>query len=164
MPLDYKLQITNYKVKLDFMIIFDEKEIEKPVLISCDLWQNESVMNQQITIEVSEQVWRRASVLAEQKRQTPEDVLEEWLEETVAETRIEDLTDDEILALTELKFNDAQQNDFSRLLEKNREEDLDLSEKRRLDELMRDYENGLLRKSKALRVAVERGLIAPLGE
>jgi hypothetical protein len=30
--------------------------------------------------------------------------------------------------------------------------------------LMHSYETGLLRKSKALRVAVERGLIAPLGK
>lgn len=65
-------------------------------------------MNQQITIEVSEQVWRRASILAELKKRKPEDVLEEWLEETVAETRLEDLTDDEILSLTELKFDDKE--------------------------------------------------------
>ena len=121
-------------------------------------------MNQQITIEVSEQVWRRASILAQQKSRKPEDVLEEWLEETVAETQVEDLTDEEILALTELKFNDEQQNNFSHLLEKNREGDLNSSEKRSLDALMRTYENGLLRKSKALRVAVERDLIAPIAE
>ncbi len=121
-------------------------------------------MNQQITIEVSEQVWRRANILAEQKSRKPEDVLEEWLEETVAETRIEDLSDEEILALTENKFDDERQKKFSLLLTRNREEVLADSEKRELDELMRTYENGLLRKSKALRVAVERGLIAPLNQ
>jgi hypothetical protein len=120
------------------------------------------VMNQQITIEVSEQVWRRASILAEQKSRQLEDVLEEWLEETVAETRIEDLSDEEVLALTESRFDDERQRDFSRLLERNREGILDDSEKRELDQMMQIYENGLLRKSKALRVAVERGLIAPL--
>jgi len=120
------------------------------------------VMNQQITIEVSEQVWRRANVLAEQNRRKPENVLEEWLEETVAETRTEDLTDEEILALTENKFDDEQQNNFSLLLERSREGTLNDERKRELDEMMRIYENGLLRKSKALRVAVERGLIAPL--
>lgn len=119
-------------------------------------------MNQQITIEVSEQVWRRANVLAERKKQNPEAVLEEWLEETVAETRIEDLTDEEILALTDLHFSGGEQENFSRLLEKNRENDLTKTEKRELDMLMRTYESGLLRKSKALREAVERGLIEPL--
>lgn len=121
-------------------------------------------MNQQITIEVSEQVWRRAIVLAKQKSRKPEDVLEEWLEETVAETRVEDLTDEEILALTENRFDDERQRKFSRLLERNREGILENSEKRELDEMMQIYENGLLRKSKALRVAVERGLIASLSE
>ena len=119
-------------------------------------------MNQQITIEVSEQVWRRANILAEQKSRKPEDVLEEWLEETVAETRIEDLTDEEILALAKNKFDDEQQRSFSLLLENNREGILSDAEKNELDEMMRIYENGLLRKSKALRVAVERGLVAPL--
>lgn len=118
-------------------------------------------MNQQITIKVSERVWRRASILAEQNRRQPEEILEEWLEETVAETRIEDLTDQEVLALTEIQFDDKQ-HDFSRLLEKNRENNLDSSQKSELDALMRAYENGLLRKSKALRIAVERGLIEPL--
>ncbi len=119
-------------------------------------------MNQQTTIEVSEQVWRRANVLAQQNQRKPENVLEEWLEETVAETQIEDLTDEEILALTENKLDDEQQNNFSLLLELNCEGTLNDEGKRKLDEMMRIYENGLLRKSKALRVAVERGLIAPL--
>jgi len=121
-------------------------------------------MNQQITIEVSEQVWRRASVLAELKKQKLEDVLEEWLEETAAETHVEDLTDEEVLNLTKLKFDETRQENFSRLLEKNRENDLNADEKRELDALMHTYETGLLRKSKALRAAVERGLIAPLAE
>ena len=121
-------------------------------------------MNQQITIEVSEQVWRRAKILAEQKSRKLEDVLEEWLEETVAETRIEDLSDDEVLVLTESRFDEERQRDFSRLLERSREGILDDSEKRELDRLMGIYETGLLRKSKALRVAVERGLIAPLSQ
>lgn len=119
-------------------------------------------MNQQITIVVSEQAWRRANVLAEQKKQKPEAVLEEWLEETVAETRIEDLTDEEILALTDLHFDDGEQEIFSRLLEKNQENNLKKTERHELDMLMRTYESGLLRKSRALREAVKRGLIKPL--
>jgi hypothetical protein len=39
---------------------------------------------------------------------------------------------------------------------------LDDDEKRRLDELMRVYERGLLRKAQALRAAVRRGLREPL--
>ena len=119
-------------------------------------------MNQQITIKVSEQVWQRASVLAKQKRRKIENVIEELLEETVSETRVEDLSDEEVLALTQLQFTSSQQKTFSRLLKKKRENLLTAKEKLQLDELMRVYENGLLRKSKALRVAVQRGLIPPL--
>ncbi len=119
-------------------------------------------MNQQIIIEISEQVWRRANILAEQNKRKPEDVLGEWLEETVAETRIEDLTDEEILALAESKFNDEQQTNFSRLLEMNRENSLSQTDKAALDAMMRTYENGLLRKSKALREAVKRRIIVSI--
>lgn len=121
-------------------------------------------MNQQITIEVSQQVWQRASVLAERRNRKLEEVLEEWLEEAVAETRVEDLTDDEVLSLTGIVFDEGDQEKFSRLLEKNREGALEPEEKIELERLTRLYETGLLRKSQALRVAVERGLLAPLAE
>lgn len=119
-------------------------------------------MNQEVTIKVSEQVWQRASIIAKQKHRKIEKVIEDLLEETVSETKVEDLSDAEVLALTELKFSPTQQKNFSRLLKKNREKLLNPKDKIQLDELMRIYENGLLRKSKALRVAVERGLIPPL--
>lgn len=48
------------------------------------------------------------------------------------------------------------------LLARNREGTLDAEGQRQLDELMRIYEHGLLRKSQALRVAVQRGLREPL--
>lgn len=44
------------------------------------------------------------------------------------------------------------------MLARNREDALNEEERRQLDELMRIYEHGLLRKSQALRVAVQRGL------
>lgn len=119
-------------------------------------------MNQEVTIKISEQVWQRASVLAKQKHRKIEKVIEDLLEESISETKVEDLSDAEVLTLTNLQFNEKQQKSFSSLLKKNREKLLTNQEKLQLDELMRDYESGLLRKSKALRVAVERGLIPPL--
>lgn len=119
-------------------------------------------MPQQITIDVSEKVLQRASVLVREKSRNLKEVLEEWLEETIDEIRIEDLSDEEILALTESEFDDEQQRNFSRLLKRNREETLAQKEKLELDKMMKNYENGLLRKSKALREAVSRGLIASL--
>jgi hypothetical protein len=72
------------------------------------------------------------------------------------------LSDDEVLRLTELQLTPTQQKNFSRLLKKNRENLATAKDKIQLNELMQIYENGLLRKSKALRVAVQRGLIPPL--
>ena len=66
------------------------------------------------------------------------------------------------MALTELHLPPEQQDALSTLLERNQENTLDDDQRRRLDELMRVYERGLLRKAPALRVAVQRGLREPL--
>jgi len=119
-------------------------------------------MSQQITIEVSEQVVRQATEVAEHTRQRLEEVLAAWLEHHINERLVEGLSDEEVLKLTELRLSDEQQAAMNELLEQNREGTLDAEGQRRLDELMRRYEYGLLRKSQALRIAVQRGLLAPL--
>jgi hypothetical protein len=80
----------------------------------------------------------------------------------VTELPVEELPDAEVLALTELQLTNEQQATLSELLAQNQEGALDAEGQKQLDELMRLYEHGLLRKSQALRVAVQRGLIAPL--
>ena len=52
-----------------------------------------------------------------------------------------------------------QQEVFSDLLARQQEGQLNDIENRQLDELMQVYRRGLVRKAKALKVAVERGLI-----
>jgi hypothetical protein len=66
------------------------------------------------------------------------------------------------VAFTELRLTPEQQDALSTLLERSRENTLDDDQRRRLDELMRVYERGLLRKAQALRAAVQRGLLEPL--
>ena len=119
-------------------------------------------MSQQVTIQVSEQVIRQASQVAAQTHRSVEDVLAAWLESVTAERPVEELSDDEVLALAELRLTDEQDASLSELLERNREGALDAAGQRELDEMMRLYEQGLLRKSQALRVAVQRGLREPL--
>lgn len=80
----------------------------------------------------------------------------------IAERPVEELTDEEVLALSELRLADEQEMMFGRLLEQNREGSLDAAGQRQLDQLMRLYESGLLRKAQALRIAVQRGLREPL--
>ena len=119
-------------------------------------------MSRQITIEVSDEVARQASHVAAQTKRRLEDVLAGWLQSVISEMPVEALPDDELMALTELHLPPEQQAALSNLLERSRENMLDDDEKRRLDELMRVYERGLLRKAQALRAAVRRGLREPL--
>jgi hypothetical protein len=96
--------------------------------------------------------------VAAQTRRSVEDVLAAWLESVVVERPVEELSDDEVLALAELRLTDEQDARLSGLLERNLEGALDAAGQRELDEMMRLYEQGLLRKSQALKVAVRRCL------
>jgi hypothetical protein len=119
-------------------------------------------MSQQVTIQVSEHVIRQAAQVAAETQRSIEDVLAAWLESVTTERPVEELPDDEVLTLSELHLTDEQDASLSELLERNREGTLDEEGQRELDELMRLYEHGLLRKSQALKVAVQRGLREPL--
>ncbi len=119
-------------------------------------------MEQEITLTVSDNVWLYAKAVATQKKQRIEEVLSDWLEKVSSEIDFEKFSDAEILALAELKMPTNQQKILHNLLEKNGEGELTNLEKKELDEMMELYETATLRKSQALRIAVERGLIAPL--
>lgn len=119
-------------------------------------------MHEAITIQVSDRVVRRATLAAAQTQKRLEEVLADWLELVITDMPVDSLPDDEVMALTQLQPTPKQQDRLSDLLERNREKELDVDGKRELDELMRQYEGGLLRKAQALRVAVQRGLREPL--
>lgn len=119
-------------------------------------------MNQQITLTVSDNVWLYAKTVASRNKRRIEEVLSEWLEKFSSEIDVEKFSDSEVLALTELQIPPAQQKLLDAFQEKNGEGSLTNDEKKQFDALMEIYEDALLRKSQALRVAVERGLIPPL--
>ena len=119
-------------------------------------------MSEQITIRVSDRVARSAAHVAAQSQRRIEDVLADWLDRAVTELPVDELPDQEVLALTELQLAPEQQAALSELLMQNREGALNDEGQHRLDEMMRIYEHGLLRKAWALRVAVQRGLREPL--
>ena|SRR2546421_10102875 len=119
-------------------------------------------MSQQITLQISDEVARRATTIAAETERSIEEVLTAWLDALVNEVPIEALPDSEVISLTQLQLTEQQQDALSHLLTLNREGALDVAGRHQLDELMRLYEHGLLRKAQALRVAVHRGLIAPL--
>jgi hypothetical protein len=57
-----------------------------------------------------------------------------------------------------MQMESEQQEVFSDLLAHNREGQLSDTEVKQLDELMQVYRRGLVRKARAMKVAVERGL------
>ncbi|MBS1807992.1 MAG: hypothetical protein JST84_07355 [Acidobacteria bacterium] len=119
-------------------------------------------MSELVTLNLPDQVVRVAATIANRKRQALEEVLVEMLTTTAAETPIESLPDDEVLALSEMMMPKEQSDRLSELLAQQRENQLDGEDRKQLSQLMWFYEKGLLRKSQALREAVERGLREPL--
>ena len=106
-------------------------------------------------------VIRQAAQVAAQTQRSIEDVLAAWLESVTTERPVEELSDGEVLTRAELRLTDDEDASLSELLERSREGTLDAGGQSELDEMMRLYEHGL-RKSQAIKVAVQRGLREPL--
>src|SRR5712692_1813888 len=119
-------------------------------------------MNEIVTLELPEKLALRAKEVATRTHRRLEDVLVEWIDRAADEPPVESLTDEQVLALCELQMDTEQQEQLSDLLAANRENLLNHVERERLNELMRIYRRGLVRKAQALKVAVERGLRPPL--
>jgi hypothetical protein len=119
-------------------------------------------MGEVVTLEIPAETARRAREVAALTHRRLEDVLVEWLEHAVSEPPIESLPDDQLLTLCALQMEAAQQEALSDLLAGNREGVLNETERERLDDLMQHYRHGLVRKARALKAAVERGLRPPL--
>jgi hypothetical protein len=126
------------------------------------LSQGEELMYEQITLQVPDRVVRHAARKASQSQRRIDEILTEWLERAVTEMPVDELPDEEVLALTELQLTPPQESTLSELLERNREGTLNAGGRYGLDEVMHVYEHGLLRKAQALHVAVQRGLREPL--
>ena len=121
--------------------------------MQCDVGQKPYT----VTIQVSEHVIRQAAQVAAQTRHSIEDVLAAWPELVTTERPVEELSDGEVLTRAELRLTDDEDASLSELLERRREGTLDAGGQSELDEMMRLYEHGLLRKSQAIKVAVQRG-------
>jgi hypothetical protein len=119
-------------------------------------------MSETVTLQIPEEITLRAREMAARTRRRVEEVLVEWLDRAAVEPPVDSLPDDQILALCDLQMDAEQQAELSDLLARNREGQLDSTEHTRLEELMLVYRRGLVRKSQALKVAVERGLRPPL--
>jgi hypothetical protein len=120
-------------------------------------------MSEMITIEISEETARILREIAERTGREPGAVLSELVDRSITELPVESLPDDQVLGLCDLTMSTQDQTELSDLLDGQREGQLDEPRRARLAELMQVYRRGLVRKSEALRVAVQRGLCPPLG-
>ncbi len=120
-------------------------------------------MGRKITLELPDDVSRYARTIAERTDKSLEAVLLEWLNLALNDA-VEALPDDQILALCNATLDDDAQDALQTLLDKQAEGELSTEESARLDALMQRYRRGLVQKARAHKVAVERGLLKPLGE
>ncbi|MBD2773595.1 hypothetical protein [Iningainema tapete] len=75
---------------------------------------------------------------------------------------ISELTDEQVLALTELQMEPDQDERLSNLLNQQQSGIFTSEDYQELQDLMQIYKEGLLRKATALNEAVKRGLMEPL--
>ncbi len=119
-------------------------------------------MNETVTLELPGIIASQARAVAAVTRRQFEDVLTEWIEYSVTELPVELLSDEQVVAWCDMQMPSEEQEVLDNLLIRNREEQLTETETRELDALMQIYRRGLVRKGRAWKVAVERGLKAPL--
>lgn len=127
-------------------------------------------MSVQIAITLSEEAYRQAERFARLANCDLATVLTNTIErslppvslqvETIAP--VSTLSDEEVLALTQLQMESDADKRLSELLDCQQEGWLSEGDRVELDALMQVYQEGLLRKATALREAVRRGLIEPL--
>lgn len=125
-------------------------------------------MVMQVTVDLPEETYRRAKRLAQLTQREVGDVLADTLTlslPSLAEGKalpIQEMTDVQVLALTQLQLSAEEDERLSILLDRQQAEELIDAERPELNRLLQVYQEGLLLKSEALAEAVSRGLIPPL--
>jgi hypothetical protein len=118
-------------------------------------------MSDKVTIELPDELARRARAMAAAGHRRLEDAVVEWIRRAVSEPEVEALPDNEVLRLCDATLEPADQDELSGLLADSREGRLDAAGHARLDDLMALYRRGLVLKARAWREAVTRGLRTP---
>lgn len=127
-------------------------------------------MSTQITITLSDEVYQRAERFARLANRDVASVLADTIQLSIPPVRaniielepVSALSDQQVMALTELQMEPDQDTRLSELLDRQQAGILAEDERPELQTLMQIYQEGLLRKATALSEAVKRGLIEPL--
>jgi pyruvate-formate lyase len=127
-------------------------------------------MSTQITITLPDEVYQRAERFARLANRDIASVLADTIQlsipaispEAAALEPISTLSDEQVIALTQLQMEPEQDARLSDLLDRQQSGILTETERKELQTLMQIYQEGLLRKATALSEAVKRGLMEPL--
>jgi hypothetical protein len=120
-------------------------------------------MSTRVTIDVPDELARRAAAVAAATNRRLEDVVSEWLGRAAGDLSVEAMGDVELMAACDATMPPDQEHELSALLADLREGELAPGGRARLDELMASYRRGLVLKARATRGAVARGLLPPIG-
>jgi hypothetical protein len=123
-----------------------------------------------VTLTLEDDVYRRAAQFAQMANLKVNEVLSEVIELSLLPSNpqpsavkpVSELSDKEVLKLTELQMAPVQDRRLSRLLDCQQAGKITVEERAELLTLMQVYQNGLLWKAQALAEAVRRGLREPL--
>jgi hypothetical protein len=123
-----------------------------------------------ITINISDDVYHRAKHFASLANRDLSSVIADTLAQSFPATDLQvgqitpvaNLSDAQVMALTQLAMEPLQDARLSLLLDKQQSASFIGDESKELEELMQIYREGLLRKATALAEAVKRGLMEPL--
>jgi len=121
-------------------------------------------MTAQITLNLSDEVYRQAELLAQQRHRSVSEILVETLENFLLPTAkpVSELSDSEVIALTQLRLQPVQEQRLNELLERQQCGTITQIESEELQALIHIYEERLLLQAQALNESVRRGLLAPL--
>ena len=121
-------------------------------------------MTAQITLNLPDEVYHQAELLALQRHRTVSEILVETLENFLLPTAkpVSALSDSEVITLTQLRLQPVQEQRLSELLDRQQSGTIASVELAELQALIHIYETRLLRQAQALNEAVRRGLLEPL--
>ncbi|MGA9378273.1 MAG: hypothetical protein WBV73_05840 [Phormidium sp.] len=129
-------------------------------------------MSTEITITLPDEVYQQIERFARLANRDVASILADTIQHSIPFTRadvfdlkpVSDLSDEQVLALTELQMEPDQDVRLSELLDRQQAGILVENERLELQTLMQIYQEGLLRKAIALSEAVKRALMEPLSQ
>lgn len=119
----------------------------------------------EVSIKLPDNLYKNVSQLARTKKKSVAEFVKNAVKKAVDEEAeslgrpLAECSDEEVLALANMKMSEAENKRLSELSDKQREETISPLERNEFDALFQVYQVGNLRKSQGIYEAVQRGLI-----